>query len=263
MVSYAQNYEDVVLARAFHDVACGFWIDVGAMHPTWDSVTKHFYDRGWSGINVEPSSAHHALLVAERPRDTNLRVALGSAPGRAVLHHVAETGLSSLDAAVIESATRDGRAVVDETVEVTTLAAICREHVRGEVDFLKVDVEGHEAEVLRGGDWARFRPRVVLVESTRPNSTEQVHGAWEPILLEAEYRFALFDGLNRFYARSESPELMERLAAPANVLDHWISHRTAIAEARVAHLEEKHARWEAKRPKRILARVFGSKGAAR
>ena len=263
MISYAQNHEDVVLARAFEDAPTGFYVDVGAMHPVHDSVTKHFYDRGWSGINVEPSAAYHALLVAERPRDTNLRVALGEAPGRAVLHHVADTGLSSLEASVVERAARSGRAVVEESVEVTTLAAVCREHVRGEIDFLKVDVEGREEAVLRGGDWSRFRPRVVVVESTKPNSTEQCHQSWEPLLLEAGYRFGLFDGLNRFYVRGESAELLPRIAAPANVMDGYLSHRTVFAETRVAELEARLARMKARRSKTLFGRMFRSKGAPR
>ena len=53
-VSYAQNFEDVILWRALHDVTPGFYIDIGANSPTIDSVTKAFYERGWRGINVEP-----------------------------------------------------------------------------------------------------------------------------------------------------------------------------------------------------------------
>lgn len=71
-ISYAQNFEDIRLWRALKHVEKGLYIDVGANHPTADSVTRAFYDRGWSGINVEPVPSYYHALCQERPRDTNL-----------------------------------------------------------------------------------------------------------------------------------------------------------------------------------------------
>src|SRR5262249_9660553 len=75
-----------------------------------------------------------------------------------------------------------------------------------------------------GADFSACRPRVVLVEATRPNSTTPSHHGWEPLLLEAGYLFACFDGLNRFYVRGEDAHLLERLHAPANVTDDFVPH---------------------------------------
>jgi heptosyltransferase II len=79
MVSYAQNAEDVVLRRAFSGVPTGFYVDVGASSPVDDSVTLHFYERGWRGVNVEPDPDDFRALVAARPRDVNLHAAVGPA----------------------------------------------------------------------------------------------------------------------------------------------------------------------------------------
>ena len=81
MISYAQNFEDVVLRRVFHARERGRYIDVGAHDPVIDSVTKHFYDQGWSGVNVEPVERFHLKFVADRPRDINLNVACGATEG--------------------------------------------------------------------------------------------------------------------------------------------------------------------------------------
>lgn len=97
----------------------------------------------------------------------------------------------------------------------------------GSVDFLKVDVEGFEREVLAGADWSSFRPRVVVMEATMPKSDEPAHAAWEPILFEAGYRFAMFDGLNRFYAHADEPALLQTLAIPANVFDDFVPYAWA------------------------------------
>lgn len=75
-VSYAQNFEDVMLARALGAVKAGFYVDVGAQGPEEGSVTKHFYNQGWCGLNFEPSVHYHAQLEAARPRDVNLRCAV-------------------------------------------------------------------------------------------------------------------------------------------------------------------------------------------
>ena len=96
-VSYAQNFEDVLLWRALRSINGGFYIDVGAAHPDIDSVTRAFYDRGWSGINVEPTAEFSMRLAAARPRDINLQIILGEHPGRAELFVVDGTGLSTVD----------------------------------------------------------------------------------------------------------------------------------------------------------------------
>lgn len=239
MISYAQNLEDVLLARAFQGRAHGFYIDVGAMHPTADSVTRHFYELGWSGINVEPVEQHWRVLQQERPRDLNLRIVLGERPGTARIARVGTSGLSSLDAAAVESARAAGRAVDYEDVPMSTLAEICRRHVGGEIDFLKIDVEGWEEPVIRGGDWETYRPQVVVVEATRPGSPLPSFAGWEPLLLAADYRFAWFDGLNRFYVRGESQELLSCFDSPPNVFDGFVTYRLWRAERRVERLRQK------------------------
>ena len=81
MISYAQNFEDVMLNRVFSDIKNGFYIDVGANDPVIDSVTKHFYDNGWTGINIEPVSEHFQALLAQRPKDINLQLAISLEEG--------------------------------------------------------------------------------------------------------------------------------------------------------------------------------------
>src|SRR3954469_14138544 len=97
-ISYAQNCEDVLLWRAFRDLPRGFYIDAGAQDPDVDSVTRAFYDRGWSGVNVEPVADYHARLVRARPRDMNLCAALGATRADTRLYEIPESGLSTTHA---------------------------------------------------------------------------------------------------------------------------------------------------------------------
>jgi FkbM family methyltransferase len=229
MISYAQNAEDVVLRRAFHDVASGFYVDVGACVPVDDSVTHHFYESGWSGVNVEPDPGFHRELVEARPRDTNLAVAVGAAAGEVSFFPTQVRGHGTLDPSI--AAERAGESPEQVVVPQVTLQEVLDAHAPpAGVDFLKVDVEGWEAEVLAGHDFASVRPRVVVVEAVDA-AGRPVHEDWEPGLLSHGYRLALFDGLNRFYvAEEEADRLLPRLQAPANVLDAFRAHREVRAQ---------------------------------
>ncbi len=224
MVSYAQNAEDVLLARLFPSGLKGFYVDVGAHHPVQGSVTKHFYDQGWRGVNVEPAAEPFAELYQARPRDVNLGVGLSDKPGTLTLFESSLTGCSTFSPDAASHQRLSGIRFAEREVEVLTLAQVCEDHVEGEIDFLSIDVEGHEARVLLGADWKRWRPRVVLVEATEPLTTVSSHESWEPTLLDADYLFATFDGLNRWYVRIEDAKLLEPLRTPANVLDDYIPY---------------------------------------
>ena len=229
-VSYAQNSEDILLWRALSHVKPGFYIDVGANDPVEHSVTKAFYDAGWNGINIEPLAAFHALFQEQRPRDINLAVAAGAQDGEIMLFDVpAVNGWASSDPGVADAHRAEGYEVTEQRVPLRTLNAICEEHVSGEIHFLKIDVEGFEGEVLRGLDLRRWRPWVLVVEATMPNSRETNHETWEYLVVGSDYDFAYFDGLNRYYVAREHGELLGSLQVQANVFDQAIPAHLANA----------------------------------
>ncbi|MGI8983959.1 MAG: FkbM family methyltransferase [Acidimicrobiales bacterium] len=231
MTSYAQNREDVLLDRLFPRGIKGFYIDVGANDPVANSVTKHFYDLGWRGINVEPALAPFERLQEARPRDVNLGLGISDREDTLTFHEFPPgiSGISTFSPDLASWHREQGHESQLREVAVTTLAKICAEHVDGEIDFLSVDVEGHEREVLEGGDWARWRPRVVVVEATQPATTNPTHQHWEHVLLGAGYVFATFDGLNRYYVRDEDAHLAAGLATPVNVTDRYVPFEHAKA----------------------------------
>ena len=192
-----------MLRRALQDVTGGFYVDIGAFEPDMHSVTKHFYDAGWSGINVEPNPPIFARLARERPRDINLNCVVGGECGRIGFSLVGETGLSAVDPPDL-SVVAPCETVRALDVEMMTVDAILARYAPNRVvDFLKIDVEGYETAVLRGAKLEANRPRIVVVEATRMMSQEPAWAEWEPILLDTGYAFAWFDGLNRFYIRDE------------------------------------------------------------
>ena len=229
MFTYAQNFEDVMLNRLFHEQASGFYIDVGAWDPHLHSVTKHFYKRGWRGVNVEPLRWKFEAFERDRPRDINLNVAVGESTGQMRFYECREeTYLSTPDPDMANQFKTRGGTVIEYMVPVVTMNHIFEQHCPPSVDFLKIDIEGWEKTVIASCDWRRFRPRALVIEATkpatRPKSWDDIDSIamwdeWEPILLANRYVFAYFDGLNRFYVRAEEAGLARRFQLPPGVFD--------------------------------------------
>jgi len=238
-VSYAQNREDVVLRRALCDVDHGRYVDVGANDPTEDSVSRAFYDAGWRGITIEPVHEFAERLRTERPGDVVVEAAINEQEGGVIeLLEIGDARLSTLIEEIGEQHERDGWELRRVEVPSRRLDAVLREvDWSGEIHFLSIDTEGAEEAVLRSIDLREFRPWIIVVEATKPRSSEPSHQPWEPLLTAAGYRFTLFDGLSRFYLAPEKwDDLHERLQAPASVLDDYVTFRWEEREAELQRL---------------------------
>jgi FkbM family methyltransferase len=219
-VSYSQNHEDILLYRVFDKKPDGFYIDIGANDPVFHSVTKLLYEKGWHGINVEPTPLLSKLLEMDRPRDITLNVGVSDTPGEMTFFEVAPPlhGWSTFMPELAESYKNQGVIPTERTIPVQTLDMIFQNHAADvTVDVLKVDVEGLERQVLSSVDLGKWRPKVILVEAAWRES-------WEHLVLQNGYLFAAFDGINRYYVRQESAELLPLFEAPVNILDNFIPY---------------------------------------
>jgi FkbM family methyltransferase len=215
-VSYAQHGEDVVLWRALGDTRDGVYVDVGAYDPNADSVTRAFYERGWRGVNIEPQPDRVSAFNRERPDETNIWAAVSSAEGTATLVVPPNAGWASIKSGVTKQ--YEDAQTID--VPQRTLAALLREHGITKIDFLKIDVEGAEADVVRGLDLDAIRPRVVVVEGVAPVIGRTAGDEAVRLLQDAGYRHCMFDGLNHYLTHDES--LVNALSVPANPLDNYV-----------------------------------------
>ena len=225
VISYSQNQEDVVLYRLLSLVPRGTYIDVGAAHPIYDNVTYALYQAGWRGMNIEPMKREADWLREVRPEDITCETAVGNANGRIQLFAapVENRGATTADKELVDRYQKSGQIFEPFEIDVVRLDELLDVNNVSTIHILKIDVEGAEREVIEGASLQKYRPWVLVIEATKPNSTEDVSAYWEELILNAGYMLTLFDGLNKFYVRTDMPDVARLMSTPANVFDQWKS----------------------------------------
>ena len=168
--SFAQNGEDLLLDRMLAKEGTGFYVDVGAHHPARFSNTYLFYRRGWRGINIDAQPGSMGLFRKHRPRDINIECGVAAKAGRLHYYRFNEAALNTFDKNEAKLKDAEPYRIIDRVeVDVRPLDEILAEFLPSgqAIDFMSVDVEGLDAEVLASNDWNRFRPRIVLAETLR------------------------------------------------------------------------------------------------
>ena len=167
---YGQNGEDLILNRLLDGQEKGFYVDVGAHHPVRFSNTYLFYLRGWCGINIDAMPGSMDNFNKVRSRDINVECGVAGNSGTLMYHRFNEPALNTFDDAEAAQKNKPPYKLID-TVEVVVerLDVLLSRHLPlgQQIDFLSVDVEGKDEEVLRSNDWYRYRPRFILAETLR------------------------------------------------------------------------------------------------
>ena len=210
VMSFAERQEDLILLNYLDDVEKGFYVDVGANDP-WDcSVTKLFYDLGWSGINIEPLPDMYDELCKDRPRDLNFN--LGAGNKEDILELYMSGGFSTFDKNTAKTSKVFANYDEKKQVKIRKLTDIISENVdlkNTEIHFIKIDVEGFEKNVLLGLDLKLIRPWILAIESTLPGTKIPSYQEWEHILIESNYSLICDFGINRYYVDNNKKEMFE------------------------------------------------------
>lgn len=225
IVSYAQNFEDVMLWRVFKNIKNGTYIDVGANDPLQDNTTKIFYDNNWSGINIEPINEHFIDLKKDRSRDINLDCLVGEKKQEKVEFFVSNVrGLSTTRIQKSKSSLyKDIKYEIDYK-KMLSLNDILTTTKLKEIHFLKIDTEGSEEEVLKGLDLSMYRPWIILVESNNSQGMNDESDKCELLLKNASYSCVYYDGINKFYLANEHDKYKKYFNAPPNVNDNFVKY---------------------------------------
>lgn len=170
--SYAPSFssagEDMILRHLLgSDKMQGFYVDVGAFHPTLFSNTYFFYLNGWRGINVEARPGSKMLFDKVRPRDVNLEVGISGERGTMTYYFIGDDSpMNSFSPEFLRDIKMLDQVKKEISIPTVPLADVLERHVPDgqAIDFMNVDVEGRDFEVLESNDWKRFRPRFIVVE---------------------------------------------------------------------------------------------------
>lgn len=168
-IHFSQDGEDIALAEVFSGKSDGFYVDVGAFHPSRYSNTYKFYLSGWRGINIDARPDSMRAFRFWRRRDINIEAAISETPTELVYHLTSQPAMNSFDAALTQQRLEKDSSLQllgKKTIETKRLDALLEAHLPAgqPIDFLSIDAEGYDLQVLKSNDWSRFSPRLVLVE---------------------------------------------------------------------------------------------------
>jgi len=177
-LSYATEGEDLVLQRLMGYRANGAFIDVGAHHPIKYSNTYYFYKQGWRGINIDAMPGSMQAFNQERPEDINLEIPISDSEQELKYYIFNAPDLNTFDSSKIDIYLKYPGVKLEKevTLKMKTLEQILDEHFAklksSHIDFISVDVEGLDLQVLRSNNWQKYRPEYVLAEDLFANAIE-------------------------------------------------------------------------------------------
>lgn len=225
-VSYSQHGEDVLINRVFRDLKFGRFVDIGSNHPKVKSVTYALYKRGWRGICIDIDPSFQSLYEQMRPEDVFICAAISDRKAQVKAHIAPLSTRSTLKTEVSIEYQNTPYKLNEIDVECITLMDVFCNHQEFLDDccVLNIDVEGAEAEVLRGIDFKVFRPEVIIIEAIQPIDKSPTLHTWDYILFENGYALAQFDGLNGYFVENKCIEKLKALTLPTNYNDDFITN---------------------------------------
>jgi len=188
--SYSQEGEDLIIKRYFEGKTNSlFYIDIGAHHPYRFSNTAIFYENGSNGINIEPNKTLFQNFQSLRLRDININVGVGSKANKLKFYEFDESALSTFNEEVYKERINEGWRLANITdIQVLRLDEILKSlKIESQIDFINIDVEGFDLEVLESNNWELFRPTLIVVEiyNFSVNSFSPIH----EFLKSVDYQF--------------------------------------------------------------------------
>ena len=190
-LSFSQEGEDMILSRIFDMQEKGFYVDIGAHHPYKYSNTFYFYRRGWNGINVDAMPGSMEIFNNWRPRDINIEMGVGLKEETKKYCQFDEPALNGFDLQLssMRIQTTKYKIIAEVDVQIQPLKQILDAQMpeNTHIDFMSIDVEGMDLDVLKSNDWDRYRPTVILAEALSNDPSQDNRGTVSEYLKNLDY----------------------------------------------------------------------------
>jgi len=203
--TYSQDLEDIFINEYFKNKNCGFYIDIGCYHPIKYSNTALLYNRGWKGINIDMNSTSIDLFNIARNRDINICSAISSTNKQVtqfIDHSYSPVNTIDKKFSDIISKKLSIKPFIEKKIQTYTLSQVLKKYkvLINQVDFLNIDVEAHDYEVLKGIDFVKIKPKIICIEIENFSSKlnfEKINN----YLKKYDYIFIKKIGLNGFFEK--------------------------------------------------------------
>ena len=162
--SYSLNGVDLIIDYIFKNKKDGFYLDVGAQHPVSNNNTYLLFKKGWSGINIDLDKKNINLFKIARPKDLNLNYAISDSEKEVDLFFYHESSpintlsenVSNFQKAEVKKIKKIQTKILDNVLDELNL--------KHHIDYMNIDVEGHEDKVLKGFNIKKYKPSVISIE---------------------------------------------------------------------------------------------------
>ena len=203
--SFSQKGEDMTIDWLCRSRSKGVYVDIGAFHPTQHNNTYKFYLKGWTGINIEPHPLQFNKFIKDRPKDINLNIGISDHKGQMIFHMFSPSALSTFSTTEANRYQRIGYTETSQNrIAVSTLKEIFDKYIKKNIDFMSIDVEGMELQVLKGNNWVKYKPKIICIETSDHTAiiegkNSQKKRRIDDLLLSTGYHEFISNGLNTIY----------------------------------------------------------------
>ena len=203
-IHYGEFGEDILINRILKNIKTGRYVDVGCYHPFKGSLTLQLYKRGWRGINIDLSKSSIDLFNLVRKKDINLNIAVSDFNGQT---NYFENSPINQQNSLIKS--DDNQKIIK--TDCKNLNFILEENKFEKFEYLNVDVEGTENNVIKGIDFNKYRPILITVENNNLHIKDYIQSDVYKILTENNFTFISKIGVTNFFLNNENAKNFQKL----------------------------------------------------
>jgi hypothetical protein len=203
---YSQFAEDVSIVRFFPKNYRGFFVDVGCFHPVKYNNTYRLYKKGWRGVNIDLDSIKIEGFEIVRSQDVNLARAVSNRKGELSYW---SNGFYSLTGTLDANFAEGKAGYIEKKVPADTLTNILDQtkFAGQKIDFLTVDAEGHDFEILSSLDFQKYQPQLIAAECLDVSLEKVLESKIYKFLKAQGYEMVNWVGITLLFKRSESRDL--------------------------------------------------------